>query len=98
MIYILVLIACLSLIFKCDFSQKTSGKNALMILLLFVALMAGFRYMIGADTENYYYTFKTMPTLSGLESKISTLSRYQSGSLLRNIQDICSLPCCFICC
>ena len=53
-----------------------------MILLLFVALMAGFRYMIGADTENYYYTFKTMPTLSGLESKISTLSRYQSGYLV----------------
>lgn len=82
MIYILVLIACLSLIFKCDFSKKISGKNSLMILLLFVALMAGFRYMIGADTENYYDLYKQLPTLSGLGSDTSAWSRYQPGFVL----------------
>lgn len=42
-------------------------------------MIAGFRYMIGADTENYYLFFKKMVSLDELNSNTLSHTRFQPG-------------------
>lgn len=49
---------------------KNKYSNVYILIGAFIALMAGLRFFVGADTANYVNDFKTIPTLDLLTKKV----------------------------
>ena len=79
--YICILLLCSSYF---DFGRphyKTRQFAYLIICSLFV-LLAGLRYMNGADTENYYQIFKFSPYIDSLHSSDFSVQAIQPGFVI----------------
>lgn len=70
---------------------KNKCSNVYILIGAFIALMAGLRFFVGADTANYVNDFKTIPTLDLLTKKSFDYSRYRPGYLL--LTSLCKTIC-----
>lgn len=67
MIYLLPFLLSLYFLIKFDFNKKKAGANFSYNLLLFILiLIAGLRYKVGGDSQNYFNYFDKIPFLSTL--------------------------------
>lgn len=85
MIYLLVLIITFYLAnkyFILDNGNTSIGKKQYLWLCILVALIAGLRFYVGADTANYVEDFKHIPTLDRLNIASFSYSRYRPGYIV----------------
>lgn len=82
MIYALILlfslVLCSHLDFK-DYGINERNRSWFWLLCFVLIFLAGFRYMNGGDTLNYYSYFKISPTIQTLSMDFIERVRYQPG-------------------
>lgn len=85
MIYLLLLLLIVYFVSVYDLKRNFSfsyKRRSFVFLGIFITLVAGLRFYVGADTANYVNDFKNnIPTLSSLNLMTFSYSRYRPGFL-----------------
>jgi hypothetical protein len=88
MIYLIIVLAVLVLMYVYDYREVERGKLFFVILvMLYLICLAGFRYKMGTDVQNYEKSFIEAKTLFDLSSRDFSMSRYAPLYII--IQSVC---------